>query len=245
MSGLSISIIVFACVFGGALVGILIYRLLPKEQLSAESKDIVRLGMGLVATMVALVLGLLVGSAKSFYDNQNTEVTEFAANVVLLDRALAHYGPEAAAVRTAIQNSMSHIIDALESGHADKSRSQEGEVIYDMIQELSPRDDNQRSMRAEASSVATQLARIRWLVYEQKSERVPMLLLVMLVFWLTALFVSFGLYAPRNPTVVASLFVAALAVTGTILLIVELYHPSSLIRVSYVPLRSALAQLGR
>jgi len=246
MSGLTISVIVFACVFGGALVGILIYHLLPKDQLGPESKDIVRLGMGLVATTVALVLGLLVGSAKSFYDNQNNEVTEFAANVILLDRTLAHYGPETASVRIAIHNSMSHIIEVLESGNSGRSRSQEGEAIFDMIQELSPKDDNQRSMRAEASSVATQLARIRWLVYEQNNERVPILLLVMLVFWLTALFVSFGLYAPRNPTVLTSLFVAALAVTGTIFLIVELYHPSSgLIRISDAPLRAALAQLGQ
>jgi hypothetical protein len=245
MSGLSISIVVFACVFGGALVGILIYQLLPKDQLSAESKDIVRLGMGLVATMVALVLGLLVGSAKSFYDNQNDEVTQFAANVVLLDRTLAHYGPETAAVRAAMRDSMSHIFQVVESGNSDKRVAQRGEAIFDMINELSPKDDNQRSMRAEASSVATQLARIRWLVYEQRTVRIPMLLLVMLVFWLTALFVSFGLYAPRNPTVLTSLFVAALAVTGTVFLIVELYHPSSLIRISDAPLRAALAQLGQ
>ncbi len=94
MNSIVIRLIVLACTFGGALLGIFLRTVLPKAHLSADSKDTVRLGMGMVATMTALVLGLLVASAKNFYDTQSSELTQTAANVVLLDRVLAHYGPE-------------------------------------------------------------------------------------------------------------------------------------------------------
>jgi len=234
MSLLTISLSVFACIFGGALLGILIK--LPEDQLRADSKDVVRLGMGLVASTAALVLGLLVASAKTFYDTQNTEVTQFAANVVLLDRVLAHYGAESAEARAALPNAVTHMIEVIEPSSDS----------IEKIQALSPKDDNQRSLRQQASNVAVQLGQIRWLMYEQNKVPFPMLLLVMLVFWLTALFISFGLYAPRNPSVLTSLFISALAVSGSIYLILDMYHPSAgLIRVSDAPLRSALSLLGQ
>jgi len=251
MNPFTYSFIVFACVFGGALVGVVIHHLLPAEQLLANSKDVVRLGMGLVATMVALVLGLLVASAKSFYDTQNTEVTQFSANIVLLDRILAHYGLESTDARAELPNVVTRMVELVKpSSDTNKTDSQQvvlgGELIADKIQSLSPKDENQRSLRQQALNVAIQLGQTRWLMYEQNTVPVPMLLLVMLVFWLTALFVSFGLYAPKNLSVIASLFIAALAVTGTIFLILEMYHPSAgMIRVSDAPLRSAMALLGQ
>ena len=246
-----ISFIVFGCILGGALLGILIHHLLPEDQLKADSKDVVRLCMGLVATTVALVLGLLVGSAKSFYDTQNTEVTQFAANMVLLDRILAHYGPESAEARGALPDAVTHMIEVIgSSSDSNKTDSQNGslrgEALLEKIQALSPQDDNQRSLRQQASNVAIQLGQIRWLMYEQNKIPFPTLLLVMLVFWLTALFVSFGVYAPRNHSVLISLLISALAVSGAIYLILEMYHPSTgLIRVSDAPLRSALSFLGQ
>jgi len=251
MNPFTYSFIVFACVFGGVLIGLVIHHLLPAEQLGAESKDVVRLGMGLVATMVALVLGLLVASAKSFYDTQNTEVTQFAANVVLLDRILAHYGPESTESRAELSNLVTRMIELVApTSNSNQTESQHdmlgSELIADKIQSLTPKDENQRSLRQQALNVAIQLGQTRWLMYEQNTVPVPMLLLVMLIFWLTALFVSFGLYAPKNLSVLASLFISALAVTGTIFLILEMYHPSAgVIRVSVAPLRSALALLGQ
>jgi uncharacterized membrane protein len=94
MSSLTISLIMLACVFGAALLGILLHAVLPQHHLSSETKDIVKLGMGLVGTMSALVLGLLVASAKNSYDTQSAELTQLSANIALLDRGLALYGPE-------------------------------------------------------------------------------------------------------------------------------------------------------
>lgn len=251
MSSLTVSIIGFACVFGGALLGMLVRRFLPDHHLAAESKDVVRLGMGLVATTLALVLGLLVASAKGFYDTQSTEVTQAAADIVLLDRILAHYGPESADARAALRSSVAGTIELAWPRHGSNKLyfppgPPKGEVIIDKIQELSPTDDNQRSLRTQALDLAIQLGQTRWLVFTQQTVPVPMPLLVMLLFWLIVLFISFGLFAPPNLTVLTSLFISALAVCGAIFLILEMYHPyTGLIRVSDAPLRAALAQLGQ
>jgi hypothetical protein len=206
--------------------------------------------VGLVATTVALVLGLLVASAKGFYDTQSAEITQFSANMVVLDRVLAHSGPESAEARSALRNLAVRQIEFValpddSSGTDSRGGTQKGEVVLDKIQELSPKDDNQPSLRAQATSVAIQLGQTRWLMFEQRTVPVPRLLLVMLVSWLAVLFISFGLYASPNLTVVVSLFFSALAVSGAIFLILAMYHPFGLIRVSGDPLRAAVAQLGQ
>ncbi|HSB35484.1 MAG TPA: hypothetical protein VLH41_01325, partial [Thermoanaerobaculia bacterium] len=89
-----LSMIVFACVFGGAAVGMSLREILPQPHLSAESKDVVRACTGLVATISALVLGLLVASAKDAYNTQKDEITAQAAKTAFLDRMLVYYGPE-------------------------------------------------------------------------------------------------------------------------------------------------------
>src|ERR1700737_5483455 len=94
MNSIAIRLIVFACVFGGALFGMFLRGVLREHQLSNDSKDTVRIGMGLIGTLTALVLGRLIASAKNFYDTQSNELTEMPAKIVLLDRVLAHSGPE-------------------------------------------------------------------------------------------------------------------------------------------------------
>ena len=86
MSAMAVGGIVFACVFGGALLGMVLRRALPAHHLSTDSKDVVKLGMGLVGTMAALALGLLLASAKSAYDAQADELRQMSATVLLLDR---------------------------------------------------------------------------------------------------------------------------------------------------------------
>lgn len=251
MSSVSISLIVLACVFGGALLGMLLQTVLPRHHLHADSKDVVKLGMGLVGTMAALVLGLLVASAKGSYDAQSTEITDLAANLVVLDRTLAHYGPETKEIRALLRNWVSASIDQLWSRGSGKagrvgSPSGEGEVMFDKLQQLSPRDDGQRTLLAQAASMMSAMGKTRWLMYEQNVTGVSLPLLVVLVSWLAMIFASFGLFAPRNATVVVSLFVSAMSVSGAILLILEMYSPyAGLIQISQAPLRAALAHLGQ
>ena len=246
MSPLVTSLIVLACICGGALFGILASALLPQVQMGSDSRDVVRLTMGLVATTVAIVLGMLVASAKTFYDTQNSEVTQMAANFVLLDRILAHYGPEATDTRSAMRVFLPRLSELLGARNRPFDPAREGEAIFDRIQKLSPKDDNQRSLKMQATSLAIQIGQLRWLVFEQKTVPVPRLLLLMLIFWLTVLFASFGLFGPRNVTVLVGLLISALAVCGAIFLILEMYHPDTgLLKVSDAPLRAAVAQLGQ
>jgi len=245
MSSVTISLIVFACVFGGAMLGIFLHAVLPQHHLSAETKGIVKLGMGLVGTMTALVLGLLVASAKGSYDVQSAEVTQISANFALLDRVLAHYGPEAKEARDLLRSAATRILDQMWSN--DNTRpSAGGEVVYDKIQGLSPKNETQDSLRRQALSIAMDLGRTRWLMYAQRTTSVSVPLLVVLVLWLTVIFISFGLFAPFNATVVARLFVAALSVSGAIFLILEMYTTyTGLIQISSAPMRAALAHLGQ
>ena len=250
MSSIAISLIVFACVFGGALAGILLHAVLPAHHLNAESKAIVKLGMGLVGTMAALVLGLLVASAKGSYDTQSAEVTQLAANVALLDRVLAHYGPEAKKARDLLRGSVSRVLDQIWSKHSagpvPLAPSAGGELLLDKIQGLAPTNDAQRLLKGQALSIAMDLARTRWLMYAQEATSISTPLLVVLVLWLTVIFVSFGLFAPFNATVVVSLLVAALSVSSAIFLILEMYTPyTGTIQISSAPLRAALAHLGQ
>jgi hypothetical protein len=250
MSSIALALITFAVVFGGALLGIALRAVLPQSELNADSKDVVKLGVGLIATMAALVLGLLIASAKSSFDTQNSELTEMASRVVLLDRVLAHYGPETKEARDELRSSVVRSFNWVSSkdtaGASQFEPAANGEVLYDKIQGLSPKDDVQRSIQAQALSILVGLGQTRWLIAEQRISSVSTPLLLVLIFWLIIIFVSFGLFAPRNATVIVSLLVSALSVSGAIFLILEMYSPyAGLIRVSSAPLRAALTHLGQ
>lgn len=251
MSSITVSLIVLACVFGGALLGILLHVSLPKHHLGSDSKDIVKLGMGLVGTMAALVLGLLVASAKGSYDAQSAELTQISANIALLDRGLALYGPETKEARAQLRDVVVRFLDQIWSKDGTSASpvaptSARGETLYNKIQGLSPKNDAQRSLQSQALSIAMDIGKTRWLMYAQGAISVSMPLLVVLVLWLTVIFISFGLFAPFNATVVSSLFVSALSVSGAVFLILEMYAPySGLIQLSNAPLRAALTHLGQ
>jgi hypothetical protein len=251
MSPITISFVVFACVFGGALLGIFIHSVLPEHHLDSGSKEAVRLGMALVGTTLALVLGLLISSGKNFYDTQSSEVTQLAADVVLLDKILFHYGPETKVTRELLRGSVARMVedtwarDGSEKVHSSPSGAHQ-EAVFDKIQELSPRNDNQRFLQSQALTMAINMGQTRSLMVAQKSSSVPMPLLAVLTFWLFLLFTSFGLFVRPNVTVLVSLFASALAVCTAVLLILEMYQPyGGLIHVSDAPLLAALAQLGQ
>jgi hypothetical protein len=250
MSSMTLSLIVFLCVFGGAVVGLLLHAVLPHHHLGAETKDIVKLGMGLVGTMAALVLGLLVASAKGSYDAQSAEVTQLSANIALLDRALTLYGPETKEIRAILRSAVRRALDQMWPHPGDVSQAAPsaagGEILYEKLQGLSPKNDTQRLLQSQATNIAMDIGKTRWLMYEQAMGSVSMPLLVILVLWLTAIFISFGLFAPFNGTVVSSLFTAALSVSCAIFLILEMYTPyTGLVQISSAPLRAAIAQLGQ
>jgi len=251
MSSMTISWLVFACVFGGALLGIIIRTVVPAHHLSPESKDIVKLGMGLIATMAALLLGLLVSSTKGSYDKQRNELTEMSAKIIVLDRLMAHYGSETKEARDLLRRSAVRLLNETWPENSSRPAQSEptaawAEALYDNIQALAPQNAAQRSFQAQALSRIIDLGQMRWLMIEQSGSSISIVFLVVVVFWLTIIFVSFGLYGPPNATVIVTLFLCALSVSGALFLILELDQPfEGLIQIPSAPLRDALSRLGK
>jgi hypothetical protein len=243
-----VSLIALAVILGGALVGMA----LPGHHLTEDTKDVVRLGTGLVGTIAALVLGLLIASAKSSYDTQNSQVRQITANIILVDLLLEQYGSEARMARDLLRRAVSPLVDRIwheGSSQSAKDAPFEGnraaEAAYAAIQELSPQNDAQRSIKARALQISTDAAQTRLLLFTQAGNSIPMPFLAVLVLWLTIIFASFGLFSRLNPTAVAVLFVCALSASGAIFLILELGQPfEGLLQISSAQLRSALAPLG-
>ena len=251
MSEAAISGIVFACVFGGALLGMFLRVSLPEHHLSTDSKDFVKLGMGLIATMAALVLGLLIASAKNSYDIQRNELTQISASIIVLDRLMSNYGPETKEARDLLRRSVVHTLGQMWPEHRSRAAQLEpgvpADALHDKIYRLSPRNEDQRLLKSQALTITLNLRQRRWLEVEQREgSSIPMAVLAVLIFWLAIIFVSFGLFAPPNSTVLAVLFVCVLSVSGAIFLILELDRPfEGLIRIPSAPLRDALVHLGQ
>ncbi len=253
MSSDTIALISFACIFGSTLLGLRISSMLPDHHLSENGRDVVKLGAGLIATLAALVLGLLVSSAKGTLDSMNTELTQDGAKVIMLDRVLASYGPETREVRGLLRSTIAGAINrvwpedkpgGINLKAIEASRSVDS--FPGALRALSPRTDDQRQLKSQALQIAVGLAQSRWLIIEQTQQTLPTTFLVVLVFWLAVLFAAFGLLAPGNPTVIAVLFVCALSVSGAIFLILEMNTPlTGIIKVSSAPLHHALDVLGR
>ncbi len=250
MNSLAVSTVVFACVFGGSLLGLFLRSILPQHHLNSDSKDVVRLGMGLIGTMTALLLGLLIASAKSSYDNEKATVTQMAAKTLFLDRVLAGYGPEAGPVREGLHRSVVLAIDLTwpqgkSAGPQLDPLATNSESLFVQLLQLAPQNDSQRTLKESALSLAGEIRQMRWLLYEQTGSSVPLPFLVVVVSWLTLSFISFGLFSPKNPTVMITLLVCAVSVSGAIFLILELDHPfTGIIQISSEPLRDAEARLG-
>lgn len=255
MGSMAISGIVFACGSAGALLGVLLRSRLPENHLSDDSKDVVKLAMGVVATMTALVLGMLVASAKASFDAQRHGVAQLAANVVVLDRFLAYYGEETRPTRERLRASVADLVrrtwpeDDPAEGKPGAGGPAQGRYddLYVETLALRPRTDAQRTLQAQALKVVADTGQMRWLLFAQeRGTTIPTALLAILAVWLTLLLASFGLFAPRNATALLSLVVCALAISSAIFLILDLDHPfRGIIRISGEPLRIALEQLGR
>jgi hypothetical protein len=255
MSPLAVSGIVFAIVFVGALIGLFMRSRLPEHHLSADTKDVVKLTMALLSTLTALVLGLLIASAKGSFDAQRGGVSQLAANVGVLDRTLALYGPETKEIRGLLRDSIDDLIRRTwpeEQGPARHPTAGVGtearyEDVYERILRLEPKTDAQRTLQAQALRIAIDTGHMRLnLAAQQRGSTIPTAFLVVMVLWLALILGSFALFTPGNPTAVGSLAVCALAVSSAVLLILELDHPyGGIIEVSGEPLRRALEQLGR
>ena len=245
------ALIVLACLIAAVLVGRWLRRILPEGHLNADSRDAVKLAMGLVATMAALVLGLLVSSAKGAFDTERSEVIQMASKISFLDRVLGAYGPEAAGVRTQVRDTVEEGIQQIWPGQMRRPtnatpNTQAGNAVYGAIQRLSPQNEMQAALKSQAAALAIDTAQVRSLLAAQSVPSISKPMLIILVLWLVIIFLGFSVLAPPNATTILALTVSALAVSGAIFLILELDEPfGGLIGISSGPMVNALHQIGK
>jgi len=250
MNSVAISSIVFVLVFAGSLVGMALRRALPLEHLGQDAKDTMRLAIGLVVTMTGLVLGMLVSSAKSYYDGQKNKVTEMSTEIILLNNSLTALGPEAEQLRIDARQSVEAAIDRIwpkeKSSLSQLKPNDDDPSVVAQLQLLVPKNDMQASAKAQVAALLQSLRKSYWLMFlESEQASVPMTLLLVVTSWLIIIFISFGIFAPPNATVIATLIICAMAVSAAIFIIMEMYSPfNGVLRISSAAVRDALNQMA-
>jgi hypothetical protein len=252
MNALSIAVIVCGCCFGAGLIGLFLHRVIPIQHLDSDSKDAVKLVMGLIATIAALVLSLLIASAKSSYDAQQTGLERLATDVIELDHRLGTFGPETKEIRQEIRVALVGLHDRILSSEGvstdtidPRATAKRYDAVLSAIRRLPAKTDAQQSDQKAAQDLVATLFRTRLMMFVEVTSRISTPLLVILVLWVSTLFLGFGLFARLNPTVVSSFFVGAVCVAAAIFLILELNAPfSGLMRVSDAPILYAISRVG-
>jgi hypothetical protein len=245
--------VVFACTFAGAVFGMWLRAVLPAHHVDSDSRDSIKMGVGLIATMTALVLGLITASAKSSYDNVDTAVRATAVDILTFDRLLARYGPETSGIRADLKQLVAQRVDAIwpagssRPAQLDSQRNlPTAESLIERIRQLAPHNPAQESIRGRALELAESLLKVRWLVAAEGHRTIPLPFLAILLLWLTLTFTSFGLFSPKNLTVLAVLLVCSLSVGSALFLVLEMDSPfDGLLRVSAEPMRYTLDHLDQ
>ncbi|CAM5769426.1 hypothetical protein LMIY3S_02833 [Labrys miyagiensis] len=249
MSAIWISLASFLAIFCSALAGVAVAQRLPQPHLSSETRTAVSVSMAVVGTMAALVLSLMITSASNSFKVRSDAIDSLAINIVKLDRALLRYGTGTGSIRSALKAYADAKVAELSipgrSAHDDIEMLRELEGIEDQISSIAPATERERLIASQAMSILQAISDARWLLVEKTGIAIPASFLVLLIFWLALLFASFGLFAPKNATVIIVLLLCALAISGGVFMILELGSPTSgLIRVSIEPLRAAAAEVG-
>jgi hypothetical protein len=245
MSTTAIAFLVLVCLVGAVLLGRWLNAVLADHHWATGTQDTVKLALGLVATMSAVLLGLLVSAAKSSYDDQKHQVIEMAARVSVLDRLLEIYGDDAASargeLRAVIESAVARAWPQDGSPSDLGPERQSGGIFLQSIQRLVPQNSLQTEIRGQATSLALDLAQRRALLVANALDGAPAPLIAVVVVWLVVILFGFSLLAPRGPIALLALLVAAASVCGAIVLLLELYHPfDGPLRIPSTPITQAL-----
>jgi hypothetical protein len=241
----------FVSILIGTAIGMVLKRSLRLDLLEAGSKELIRLGAGFLATLAALVIGLMIASAKNTYDAQNTNILQLGTNAVLVDQLLTQYGPEARAARTLLRETIPSATARIwrESNERDAGASTfvisgTAERFYHAIEGLKPANAEQNSLKSRIVTITTEMGRTRLLVFTQNDNAIPVPFFIVLTLWLVVIFASFSLFAEPGPIVIASILVFAISVSSALFLIVDLSHPfDGLMQISNHHLRALLPKI--
>jgi len=246
------SLVCLAIIVGGAF-GAALRHVLPAEHMSEQSRNIVNVAIGLIATLSAIVLGLLVASAKTAFDTRNDEIKQSAARLVVLDRTLRQYGAETNDVRKLLQDLTQRRIDHTWNKEQPRNNveivrddASSGEIIRNRLWQLTPATEAQRWLHARALTLTAEIEQGRWLLVEGDQSSIPRPFLVILASWIAVIFAGLGLFSPRNPTVYAVLLICAVSVSTAVLMILEMDQPfEGFLQAPSTPLVSAVEEMRR
>ena len=240
----------FAVVVAAAALGIGLNRVLPDHHLSKESKEIIHLGIGVIVTLTALVLGLLVASAKTSFDTKSDEIRHSSVKIIMVDHLLRQMGAPAAAARESLRQWIEHNATAIWAPDVRTVSVEQGHLewleFHQRVRQIASADDAQKALQAKITDAVDDLAETRWLLTEQQTSSIQTPFLVVVVLWLGIIFASFGLFAPRNWTVYAVIGLSALSLSTAVFLILELDQPfSGMLHISDAPLKLLLQEIRR
>ena len=240
-----VALICLCFILAGTFVGGWLRSRLPAHHLSKESESVVKLGVGLIATLSALVLGLLISSAKSTYDAKTSELNQITANIIMIDQLLSEYGPDVRPAREKLRSSVRNMVQKIwNEGNANSGAftpTAASVETWRLVNSLPTQTEMQRVLSGQITDAARSLSQLRLLLFAQSGGSIPVPFLVILVFWLAIIFASFSLFGSMNTTVLAFTFLFALSAAGAIFLIYELDSPfTGMLQISKIPLLDAL-----
>ncbi|HQR50949.1 MAG TPA: DUF4239 domain-containing protein [Methylophilaceae bacterium] len=253
MSSWSVFIVTLICIIAGIVLGAILRDRLPDHHLREDSRDAIKLASGLIATLVALVLGLLVGSTKSNFDEINNQLVQSGAKIIALDRALVRYGPETSEIRAQLREGLVGAIqriwpeDGLEKkGTESSTMAQSLGKMADGLGALTPASDQQRQFQPQLQQLVSDLLQSSLLLTEESQSSVPPVFLLVLILWLGILFMSFSLLSQHNLTSTLALIISGASISAALFLVIEMSHPfEGIIKVSDAPLLKALAIMAK
>jgi len=247
---LIIGLIVFTVLLSGAFAGSWIRKRLPENHLTDETKSLVSVSMAIVATLSALVLGFLISNANSSFTALGGEVTTLSAQLIRLDQVLRRYGPQTKQTRELLRQYVeAKTADLFPDDPADlrigsSSTYEILQRVQDSLLDLKPANSRDQWWLGQALTLAGKIGDARWLLAQRVGQGTPKAFVILLVFWLTLLFASFGLFAPPNLTSATTLAVCALAVAGAVAMILELENGfKGVVHISPEPMREVVKTL--
>lgn len=241
----------FVSIVAGTVLGMTLRARLPAPKLGHDTKEVIRLGASLLATLAAVVISLLIASAKSSYDTQDAHFRQLAAYIVETDQLLAQYGPEATPVRTLMRQNVPAAMDRIWNEKATASQNTAftvnslAEQLYNAIEALSPVNDAQGLLKPRIVQASKEIARTRLLIFADGDKPILTPFLLILIVWLTVIFTSFGLFVEPGAVAWTALLVFALSVSSALFLVADLSQPfAGLMQISKDQLRHTLAPLN-
>jgi hypothetical protein len=228
----------------------MVKRRVPKHYLTEETKSLVSVSMAVVATISALVLGLLLSNANSSFNAVQGQVTALSAEILRLDQLLRRYGSDTKLAREKLREYAERKRDDLfpnnpaEVHLGNQSTYELLQEVEDLVLAIKPANARDQWWLAQAMTLASKIGDTRFLLAQQIGQGTPKAVLLLLVFWLTLLFASFTLFAPSNLISMATMTLCALAIAGAIGMILELERGfGGVVQVSPQPMNHAVAVL--